>query len=289
MLGTFTLGTVSMSKVPLLPNVITAFGLSCGLFVIFKVCMMAPGPGSYYELTPVVAILLLASFADVLDGAVARAMRQQSAFGGIFDSLADAISFGVAPAVIVLKSLFIRAGTELSILVTIAAMVYSVCGVLRLVRYSTVSSQEPEPPPTVEVKKKNFFGLPIPAAAAAVVSANLFMVSPEFRYFLVISEEARAFVMIVVMVLLGYLMISHLRFPAFKVLEVRVSSFPLVLLTAMSAVLLFYGILYHFAVGLCALAWSYVLVSVTLNLLRRFGGQRFAHLSDFDPEEHEFS
>ena len=88
---------------------------------------------------------MLAGVADLLDGAVARALNAESTFGGIFDSLADAISFGVAPTVMILKSLSIAQGTELSYLVTTSAMVFSVCGVLRLVRFSTQSSEDVSP------------------------------------------------------------------------------------------------------------------------------------------------
>ena len=118
-----------MKKVYLLPNVITAFGLSCGLFVIFKMSMTEVGAADYQVLTATAGILLLAAFADLLDGAVARAMKAESDFGSLFDSLADAISFGVAPSVIVLKSLSVSPGTELSFFLTTAAMIFSVCGV----------------------------------------------------------------------------------------------------------------------------------------------------------------
>src|ERR1700722_5210603 len=115
-----------MKRVHLLPNVITAFGLSCGLFVIFKMNMTEVGAANYQVLAATTGILLLAALADLLDGAVARAMKAESEFGGLFDSLADAISFGVAPSIIVLKSLSISPGTELSFFLTTAAMVFSV-------------------------------------------------------------------------------------------------------------------------------------------------------------------
>ncbi len=102
-----------MKKVYLLPNVITAFGLSCGLFVIFKLNMTPLGGATTEVLTQTAGILLLAVFADLLDGGIARAMKAESDFGGFFDSLADAITFGVAPSVIVLKSFSMEPGTEL--------------------------------------------------------------------------------------------------------------------------------------------------------------------------------
>ena len=94
-----------MRKIYLIPNIITAFGLACGLFVIFKINMVEPGSGIYTVLNTSALLLLVAAFADLLDGAVARAFHAESEFGVMFDSLADAISFGVAPSVLLLKSL----------------------------------------------------------------------------------------------------------------------------------------------------------------------------------------
>src|ERR1051325_3036249 len=125
-----------LKKIALLPNVVTAFGLSCGLFVIFKMNMIGIGGANPQVLTAVTGFLLLAVFADLLDGAIARAIKAESDFGGIFDSLADAISFGVPPPVIILKSLSVAPGTKLSFLATAAAIIFSLCGVLRLIRFS---------------------------------------------------------------------------------------------------------------------------------------------------------
>ena len=130
-----------MRRVYLIPNIITAFGLACGLFVIFKVNMVEPGSGTYQVLHTAVLLLLLAAFADLLDGAVARAMRAESEFGVIFDSLADAISFGVAPSVLMLKSLSLEQGTGLSFFALIGAMLFSLCGVVRLVRFNVKSGE----------------------------------------------------------------------------------------------------------------------------------------------------
>lgn len=178
-------------KVHLLPNVITAFGLTCGLFVIFKMTMMAPGEVTIRQLNEIAAILILAAFADLLDGAVARAMKAQSEFGGLFDSLADAITFGVAPSIIILKSLSAPVGSELSFFLTTAAMIYTVCGVLRLVRFNLISrsvSSTTDQSAILE-KDKNFTGLPIPAAASAAVSANLFLASDDFKTFFFLKSH----------------------------------------------------------------------------------------------------
>src|ERR1700731_1505819 len=115
---------MKLKKIQLLPNVITALGLCCGLFAIFKMNMTPAGEVSHNVLMLTTTILILAAFADLLDGLLARVMKAESEFGGFFDSMADAITFGVAPSVIILKTLSIPPGTELSYLLTTAALVY---------------------------------------------------------------------------------------------------------------------------------------------------------------------
>ena len=208
-----------IKRIALLPNVITAFGLSCGLFVIFKMNMTDVGQINYQILLAMTGILLLAAFADLLDGAVARAIKAESDFGGIFDCLADAISFGVAPSVIILKSLSIHPGTKLSFLVMTAAMVFSLCGVLRLVRFSVNALAAKGNEELEKANKKHFTGMPIPAGAAAAVSLNLFLFSDELRSLYDFSTTINAWILSIALIVLGYCMISRIKFPSVKALE----------------------------------------------------------------------
>lgn len=278
---------LKMKRVHLLPNVITAFGLSCGLFVIFKMTMTEVGGASYQVLTAAAGILLLAAVADLLDGAVARAMKAESEFGGLFDSLADAISFGVAPSVIVLKSLSVLPGTELSFFLTTAATIYSVCGVLRLVRFNITATQVKGDVELSNASKKNFTGLPIPAAAAAIVSGNLFLTSDEFKSFFSLNEEVRTWIMIMQLVVVGYFMISRWKFPSMKTLHIRVASFQLVFFTVIGAVVIFYGLLHHFALVFFVCAWGYLVVALILSIIRIISGKKSKTLEDFEPEAEE--
>ncbi|NGX42691.1 MAG: hypothetical protein K940chlam7_00975 [Chlamydiae bacterium] len=277
-----------MKKIHLLPNIITAFGLSCGLFVIFKMNMVGLGQVDQQVLTYTALILLLAVFADLLDGAIARAIKMESDFGGFFDSFADAITFGVGPSVIVLKTFSIESGTELSFLLTSSVMVYSVCGVLRLVRYNVASLLAKGDMDLIASHKKNFTGLPIPAAAAAAVSVNLFLISGEFRRMVTISEDMRTWAMFGVMIFLGYLMVCRLKFPNLKTLRLRVGSFRLVFLTVIIAVLIFYGILHHFAVVFCTISWFYITVALVLSMIRIISGKKSKTLEDYEPEPDDF-
>ncbi|MEI8365109.1 MAG: CDP-alcohol phosphatidyltransferase family protein [Parachlamydiaceae bacterium] len=275
---------MKIKRVNLLPNVITAFGLSCGLFVIFKMTMTEVGAASYSVLTAATGILLLAALADLLDGAVARVIHAESEFGCLFDSLTDAISFGVAPSVMVLKTLSVTPGTELSFFLTTAATIFSVCGVLRLVRFNLNTAQVKGDAELMEANKKNFTGLPIPAAAAAIVSGNLFLASDEFHNIFTMSNEVRTWIMIVQLVVIGYFMISRWKFPSVKTLQIRVASFQLVFLTVISAVVIFYGILNYFALVFFICAWGYLLIALVLSLIRIISGRKSKTLEDFEPE-----
>lgn len=276
--------TYCMTKVPVLPNIITAFALTCGLFVIFRMNMVAAGQADLHVLTVTAGILLLAAFADLLDGAVARILRAESSFGGFFDSLADAITFGVGPSIIVLKSLSETPGTESSILITMAAMVFTVCGVLRLVRFNVMSFQPKTQPEDPDAAKKNFTGLPIPAAAAAIVSLNLFLVSEEWKWLGYSSPDLRFWTLFSALIIIGYFMISRWKFPSLKTLHIRVKSFQAVFLTVMGAVVLFYGILHHFPLIFFMISWGYVIVAWILSIARVIAGRRSKALEDFEPE-----
>lgn len=246
--------------------------------------MMEASAVNYQSMTAVAGILLLAALADLLDGAVARAMKAESEFGGLFDCLSDAITFGVGPSVIILKSLSLVPGTEMSFALTTAAMIYSVCGVLRLVRFSLTSQKVKNDSELAEADKKNFTGLPIPGAAAAAVSGNLFLLSDEFRYFFSLSEVTHVWIMISALVILGYCMVSRWKFPSIKTLHIRVTSFRIVFLTVLCAAVLFYGLLHHFAIVFFIFSWGYILAAIILSIIRVISGRKFKALQDFEPD-----
>ena len=276
-----------MKKIHLLPNVITAFGLSCGLFVIFRVALLPVGSIDEPILTSIAGIMLLAALADLLDGAVAKAMKAESEFGGLFDSLADGITFGVAPSVVALKSLSIPQGTELWFMTTAAAMVYSLCGVLRLVRFGVQASHSREHADQ-KALNQNFTGLPIPAAAAAAISAILLLFSSELEWFVHFSEYTRAWIVIGMLTLLGYFMVSRWKFPSLKTLHIRVASFQVVFLTVIGAVFFFYGIIHFFPLVFFAVAWLYLVVSWILSIIRVISGRKSKTLEEFEPDPDEF-
>ena len=276
-----------MKRVFLIPNIITAFGLACGLFVIFKINMVEPGAGTAQVLQSSALLLLVAAFADMLDGAVARAINAESEFGFMFDSLADAISFGVAPSVLLLTSLSLEQGTGLSLFAIIGAMLYSMGGVLRLVRFNVKSQEAKKDAALSAAHKKHFTGLPTPSAALSAVSANLFLASPIGQQILPLGENERAIVLTILMIILGYFMVSRWKFPSVKVLHFRVASFQLVFFTVILAMFILYGILYFFPLALLVITWGYVILGWILSIIRLIAGKKSKTLEDFEPESDE--
>lgn len=264
-----------MKKIHYLPNIVTAFGLACGLFVIFKVNMIQPGSGDYEMLLQATLLLLVAALADFIDGALARAISAESEFGLLFDSLADTVSFGVAPSVLFLKGLSLEQGTPIAFFSAASAMVFSLCAILRLVRFSVAKPSS----------KKPFIGLPVPAAAAASVSANLFFLSPDVQGLRFFEYYTRGALLSFIMIFLGYCMVSKWRFPSVKFLRFPIPSFSMVFFSAVLAVSILYAILHFFSILLAVLSWAYVLISLLLSIIRKCLGKKSKALKSFEPDE----
>jgi len=246
-----------------------------------------PGSGLFSVLNVSVILLLVAAFADLLDGAVARAIGAESEFGVVFDSLADAVSFGVAPSVLLLKALSLEPGTGLSFYAMLGCMLYSICGVLRLVRFNIRTGHAKGNAAAMADHKKHFTGLPIPASALAAVSANLLLSSPFMENHFPLSHETKAILLSSIMIVLGYFMVSRWKFPSSKALHFRVPSFQLVFLTVILAIFIIYGVLYFLPVMLFAITWGYILLAWVLSLIRLIAGKKSKTLEDFEPEQED--
>lgn len=279
-----------LKKVYLIPNAITAFSLCCGLFVIFKTSLADSSRDLFSILQASAILLLIAAIADLADGAVARMIKAESEFGGQFDSLSDSVTFGVAPPLLVLKSLSTNdLGRLVTFIVIIASMIYTLCGVLRLVRYNIRSKmvQESTDPEFALKEKKHFTGLPIPAAASAAVSAALILISPLLEEHFSLGVQTRALILSALLLILGYFMISRWKFPSVRALHFRVPSFYLVFATGVAAVLILYGILDFFAEAFFIVSWLYLLVAWSLSCIRLIAGKRSKALADFEPDDHD--
>ncbi len=271
-----------MKRMNFLPNAITTFGLACGLFVIFRVNMT--GAGTFELLYHMTLILLIAGLADLLDGAVARAVKGESEFGLVFDSLSDAICFGVAPSVLFLKFLSLPQGKFIGFFALASAMIYTVCGVLRLVRFNLKAMQKKDPD-SEKGKNSNFVGLPIPAAAAAAISPNLLLNAPYIEEMIPLSLTVKAVILSLVSIVVAYLMISKFRFPSLKSIHFRIRSFNLVFFGSLIATVFLYGLLNYLPVVLIVFAWGYIFISLLLSLIRIISGRRNKSLVDFEPSD----
>ena len=199
-------------KIYLLPNMMTAGNLFCGFAAVLKIIEGAllnnAGESAIHSYHTALAFILGACVFDLLDGRVARLGGFESPFGREFDSLADVVSFGLAPALlvyqIVLKD-FHKTGWAV-------AFVYLLCGTLRLARFNCIAASEEDPAEAKE-RSKEFLGFPIPAAAGLIASLTLFM--------LWLEEGERTigrwkFALPVLLLFLSFMMFSKVRYPSFK-------------------------------------------------------------------------
>lgn len=195
-------------KIYLLPNLMTAGNLFCGFAATLKMLegalLQASDPIAAGAVFHTAIWFILGAFVfDFLDGRLARLGGNESPFGREFDSLADIVSFGVAPALMVYRIVlqeFPRAGW-------IVAFVYLACGGLRLARFNCIAMASPAR------ADKDFKGFPIPAAAGLIASITLFM--------LWLAEGERylgrwKFVLPPLMLFLSFMMFSRFRYPSFK-------------------------------------------------------------------------
>ncbi len=190
--------TAARRRVYVVPNLITAASLFSGMCAI-----IAAADGFFVQAC---YLILLSAVLDALDGPIARLTRSTSPFGLEFDSLSDAIAFGVAPAFLMFRKLsMIEDAVALHQFAAQMAIgvcgLYAVCGAVRLARYNIQAAQE---------EKLTFTGLPIPAAAGTLVST--FLVVQQYL------EDSRSLhrMILVLMVLLAYLMVSTYPFPSIK-------------------------------------------------------------------------
>ena len=183
-----------------------------------------------------------------------------------------------------LKSLSLEQGTGLSFIGATGAMIFSLCAVLRLVRFSVEATLKKKDHDEKKESMKLFSGLPIDAAAAAAVSINLVLVAPYIESYFYISYLTKAVVLSVCMTALGYLMVCPLKFPSLKVLHFKIPSFHLAFITVILSILVLYGLFNYFAVVFFLVSWSYILLALILSLIRLIMGKNSKTLQDFDPE-----
>lgn len=226
-----------------LASVITTVSLYLGLWSIF--CSIR----QEYEMAAY--LILLAILCDSTDGTLARLTKSVSDFGKELDSLCDLVSFGVAPAVLIYHAYLVEeqmAGTAVGRTGSVVAIIFVICGALRLARFNVFQSAH----------RDSFTGLPIPAAGGTVAAFVLFMSYFELHVaFYVLGPLTFA---------LAYLMVSTVRYPKDRLKKVLVlapqNAFKMLALSVIVIAVFHYAITHSPVIVLFPLAMTYVLAGL---------------------------
>jgi len=206
------------SHIYLLPNSLTAGNLFFGFLAILR-CIQAN-----YATDPAIIsdnykqavwFILFGVICDALDGRVARLGGRESLFGKEFDSIADIISFGVAPALMMIFLVLTPTVEKYPIFLQISwliGFVYLLCAAVRLARFNVLT--HPMLPPADRLKGTNdFLGLPVPAAAGMIASIVLVITSLKTPTF---DSRSLALLIPPFMLAIAFLMVSNIPYPSFK-------------------------------------------------------------------------
>jgi CDP-diacylglycerol--serine O-phosphatidyltransferase len=178
----------------LLPSLFTMGNMFCGYL-----CVLYAIRGEFAVAAPFIGVAVVL---DMLDGRIARMTGTSSAFGVEFDSLADVISFGIAPAVLV----FLWGLQPLDRLGWAVGFIYLTAAAMRLARFNIQSVKATD--------KRHFVGMPSPAAAA-IPASTVFFYPAGF------SDPRWALIALAVMVVPAALMVSTIRFNSFKTVDTQ--------------------------------------------------------------------
>jgi CDP-diacylglycerol--serine O-phosphatidyltransferase len=210
----------------LLPHLLTTAGLGFGFFAIVKAFT------GHHDLAA--AAIVLAILCDVFDGRVARLAKSTSKFGGEYDSIADTVSFAVAPAMLAVAAGNLQALGRAG---WVMAFLYTACAALRLARFNVSPSRY----------RGRFEGLPSPAAAGVIASTQLFVSFLRDRGVTIDVPES---LIAGATAVLGLLMVSSIPYRSFKELDLRHSFLTLVFMIFAVALIVLEPAVSLFAIGI---------------------------------------
>jgi len=239
-----------------LPNLVTLASIFCG-FNAMRI-LATPGAGAA-DLYRAAVLLVFAMLFDLLDGRVARMTKTQSAFGLQLDSLADVVSFGAAPALLVYQWVLHRfPGPGL-----VTSFLFIACGAIRLARFNVLSSSESGAP----VKPGRYIvGLPIPPASGVIIS----MVMADHAMGGELGTARYTLLVFGVTVLVSLLMVSTVPFRSFKDIRPGFRSAALVVFVLLSSALVWNWLSPQFVLlWLLGLYVGIALVEALAGLARR--------------------
>ncbi len=224
----------------ILPNLFTTMNIFCGFYAVIAAVNGATNAAA-------IAILVAAIF-DALDGKIARATHTTSRFGVEYDSLADLISFGLAPGLMI----YLWALKPLGRLGWLAAFLFMVCGALRLARFNTQVNS---------VKRDYFVGLPITAAAGMLAATVLL-----YHRLGIVGTSANKIFILMLIYILSFLMVSSIKFHSFKKPELfKKMKFNVLV----AAVLIMIFIAAQPAIALFSIGFAYIM-SGPFGFLRKY-------------------
>ena len=211
------------SRIYILPNLMTAGNLLCGFMAVVS-CINArlaasSEDGLYLESTAAahyryaVYFIVFAALFDTLDGRLARIGGRESLFGAEFDSIADVVSFGLSPALLMF-CVILAPSQDFPWFRQIGwfvGFVYLLCAAMRLARFNVITNPLLRRGP--KEATKDFIGLPVPAAAGTVASLVLFLLKLDETDK---SLNRYALALPFLMLLIAFLMMSRYRYPSGK-------------------------------------------------------------------------
>jgi CDP-diacylglycerol---serine O-phosphatidyltransferase len=206
---------------------------------------------------------------DILDGRIARMTKTTTEIGIQLDSISDVVTFGLAPAVLAYVwgyGASLTEGSDLHRLAWFLSFMYLMCGAFRLARFN-VQASRPRilAEGTIKTDKKNYVGLPIPAAGGLIAALVHFSPMPLIYFG---PERARVYSGLLMMLVgvLSLMMVSTLRFSSFKTVGTRVRSMRAIILALSVGMLIF---LYSQYV-LLAIVVSYILYGLIMRVASVF-------------------
>ena len=238
----------------LIPSVFTAANIGMGFYAVMSAArgFQLIGAGSEADLFQAANYLDNAAKAigwavlfDMLDGRIARLTKTTTEIGVQLDSIADVVTFGLAPAVLAYVwgyGATLKEGSELHSFAWFLSFMYLMCGGFRLARFN-VQSSRPRilAEGLVKMDKKSFVGLPIPVAGGLIAAIIHFAPMPLVYYG---PERSKIYSLLLMGLvgLLGVLMVSTLRFPSFKNLGTSSRSMrTIILAVAIGALIILYS------------------------------------------------
>jgi CDP-diacylglycerol--serine O-phosphatidyltransferase len=264
----------------LIPSIFTAANIGMGFYAVMAAArgFQFVGTGVSQDLLRASAYLDNAAMAigwavlfDMLDGRIARMTKTTTEIGVQLDSIADVVTFGLAPAVLAYVwgyGATLGEGSDLHRLAWFLSFMYLMCGAFRLARFN-VQSSRPRilAEGTIKVDKKSFVGLPIPVAGGLIAAIIHFSPLPLVSYG---ADRGRLY-SVLLMLLVGFLsvlMVSTLRFSSFKTVGTRRRSMRTIMLVVAVGMLIF---LYsrYVLLGIVSLYILHGLLSRVVGLFRK--------------------